>query len=174
MPILFPVLFFLFLLLAGVGLIGPAGFSLAERTADSTARQSRVLSDLRGSSISIAHVQAASGSINAVVGNTGRVSLGDFGSWDLLVRYTDDDGDLHVKRLIYTNAATVSADEWTVAGIFLDPVTFQPKVHQPGILLPGEVLAINANPVPAPAAEGIDEVSITSANGVTSTFGRQQ
>ena len=54
--------------------------------------------------------------ISFAIANTGQTSLQNFTDWDITVFYQSDGSQL-ATRLLYTDAATPSADEWTVSQI---------------------------------------------------------
>jgi hypothetical protein len=80
--------------------------------------------------------------------NTGRVALRAAESWDVWARTHDAGGNYNPEKLARSATASASADEWVLAGIYLDAASQAPESTYPGILNPSEevVLTLNVEP----------------------------
>jgi hypothetical protein len=103
------------------------------------------------------------------VHNCGRVHLGDFPQWDVLVEYYDGNSTYSIVSLDYTQEADPSDEEWTVSTIFSDISMGSGEVFDPGILDPGEVMLVRLKLNPAPGPATINRLTLSSPNGVVTS-----
>jgi hypothetical protein len=102
--------------------------------------------------------------LEVVLENTGQAKMADFEKWDVIVQYTDDDGDYQVAWLPYT--AGGGTNKWDVAWIKLDG---QVEVFEPNVLNPGEQLMIKAWLDPSVGVNTTNMVLISTPSGITSS-----
>ena len=107
--------------------------------------------------------------VSVYVHNCGKVHLGDFPKWDVLIEYYDGNSTYNIVSLGYTREADPSDEEWTVSTIFSDTSMDSGEVFDPGILDPGEVMLakLKLNPAPGPAT--INRLTLSSPNGVVTS-----
>ncbi len=99
------------------------------------------------------------------VRNDGAERLADYAQWDVILEY--DAGGLFVGRWYpYTEAAGSGANQWTVAGIYLDASRADPEVVDPGILNPGEEMVIQVRISPPVDEGGTVEAAVSTPNGI--------
>ncbi len=104
---------------------------------------------------SIAHVTIA---------NTGKVPLGQFADWDLILETQQEPG-LGVVYLAYTESALPGINEWTIDGIYRDAASSTPETVGPGILDPGEEMVVLANPDPPLGGGTYGRATFAAPNG---------
>jgi archaeal flagellar protein FlaF len=101
--------------------------------------------------------------------NSGQTKIGDFGKWDVVVQYHDNDSTYHVMWIPYI-VGVPGDNEWTKEGIYLDAGSKTAEVFDPGILNPGEEIIIEVKVNPSVAAGTTNLVVISTPNGTqTST-----
>ena len=107
--------------------------------------------------------------VSVYVHNCGKVHLGDFPKWDVLVEYYDGNSTYSIVSLDYTGEADPSDEKWTVFAIYSDTSMDSGEVFDPGILDPGEVMQVRLklNPVPGPAT--INRLTLSTPNGVVTS-----
>ncbi|MBI4304210.1 MAG: hypothetical protein HY665_07755 [Chloroflexi bacterium] len=101
------------------------------------------------------------------VQNNGSVSLRDFASWDIVVRYTSEGNTYHIVWLPYTDNATPGANQWTVKEMLYGSGT---EVFEPGILNPQEVVVVRMNLSPRPKPNVVQYMAISTPNGVATSI----
>lgn len=106
--------------------------------------------------------------VEIVARNDGKERLADYPQWDVILEY-----DAATARLArwypYVTALDSGANEWTVAGIYLDAANAVPEAYEPGILDPGEELVIRIRISP-PMVGGTETlVTVATPNGVSVT-----
>ncbi len=100
--------------------------------------------------------------LRVTANNIGQTKLASFDKWDLIVDYTDADGEQHSRRLVYSDN-TPSSNQWQVARIGLNgPLEY----FESNILNPEEELVVLANLDPLPGGGTDAEVTIAALNGV--------
>jgi len=76
--------------------------------------------------------------------------------------------DYHIERLTYTDG-TLSNNEWTVEGIYLDAGTSDPEVFDSGIFNPDEEIVIQMKVDPAVGTGTTNLATISTPNGVSTS-----
>jgi hypothetical protein len=104
--------------------------------------------------------------VEVLTENSGKVHLGQFSDWDVLVQYYDGNSTYNIGSLAYTTDAAPSSDEWTVATIYSDNTRTQTEVFEPGVLNPGELMLMRLRLNPQPGGNTTNLVAISSPNGV--------
>ena len=114
-------------------------------------------------------VQSSGAEVRLAAGNTGSVSLHDFGSWDVIATYRESATAtvFLVRRLTYTTAASPGDNQWAVGGIYRDAVLNTDETFDPGILDPGEQIALQVRLSPASATSTVGQLVVATENGVT-------
>jgi len=117
------------------------------------------------------------GGMNAlfVFRNQGVTKLTDFPQWDVIVQYMDNNtsSGYHIDWRGYTIGVPFNST-WAVNGIFLNTAKAIPAAYDPGILDPGEELAIQLKFSPPIGNGKVALVTLATANGVTvSSQGRR-
>jgi len=102
--------------------------------------------------------------VEITISNDGEVSLGDFNSWDVIVKY-DSDTSSYVEWLPYTTSNPPENDRWTVDGIYFGGA---PETIEPNILNPGEEMTILVQLDPPVAQQTTNLATISTPNGVDS------
>lgn len=106
--------------------------------------------------------------LNLTLENSGQTKLNDFAKWDIIIHYYDGDDNYYVVWLPYTET-TPGDNEWTKEGIYFDADSQEAEVFEPGILNPGEELAIEAKLSP-PVGEDTTNMAIVAApNGISAS-----
>ncbi len=102
--------------------------------------------------------------------NDGKTRLADFAKWDLIVQYHDSGNPAayYAEWLPYSAAAPAD-NQWTVEGIYQDAERKLAEVIEPGIVNPGEELAIQIKLFPPLGIGKTIEASLTTSYGMTAT-----
>jgi hypothetical protein len=94
--------------------------------------------------------------------------LADYNKWDVIVQYTDINSIKQVKWIPYTSGS-LSNNQWTVKGIYLDASTLTPEVYDIGIFNPGEEMILETQ-LDTPVHNGsVNLMSVNTPNGVAVT-----
>ena len=101
--------------------------------------------------------------VEITVRNDGEVSLGNFDSWDIIVKYDSDNGT-YAKWLLYTSSNPPEDNKWTVEGIYFNGGD---ETIEPNILNPGEEMDILMQLDPAVAVDTTNRATISTPQGVT-------
>ena len=114
-------------------------------------------------------VQSSGSEVRLAASNTGSVSLHDFSSWDVIATYRDSSTstDFLVRRLSYTTAASPGDNQWAIEDIYRDAVLETDETFDPGILDPGEQVALKVRLSPGSATSTIGQIVVSTENGVT-------
>ena len=114
-------------------------------------------------------VQSSGAEIRLAAKNSGSVSLRDFSRWDVIVSYQDSSTstDFLVRRLTYTASESPGDNQWAVAGIYRDAVLETDESFDPGILDPGEQIAVQLRLNPGSATSTAGQVVMATESGVT-------
>ena len=102
--------------------------------------------------------------VEITIRNNGEVSLNDFPSWDVIVKYTSNTAT-HAKWLAYTSSNPPEDNKWTVSGIYFG---VSPETIEPNILNPGEDMKILMQLDPAIKNKTTAWATISTPNGVAS------
>lgn len=103
-----------------------------------------------------------------VLRNDGAVRLSDFERWDVFAQYYDGSDTYHVGWLPYSTSVP-TANEWTVAGIYLDEGEAVDEVFEPGICNPGEALVLQLRVSPAVAPGAAIQTTLATPNGISAS-----
>ena len=107
---------------------------------------------------------SAEGSLATInVRNNGALSLADFVSCDVIVKYYSDSTSYYVKWLPYTSSNPPENDKWTVGGIYFNGSA---ETIEPNILNPGENMKVLMQLNPAVAVNTTNWATIATPNGV--------
>lgn len=119
-----------------------------------------------------AQVTTAGTVVDFTLRNTGTARLLDFDRWDVFIQYYDTatPAVYHILRLPYS-AADPAESQWSVEGIYLNSQQGITAAYEPGILGPGEQIAIQVKLNP-PVARGtaIRGVFATDSGSFTSFY----
>ena len=110
-------------------------------------------------------VSDAGARVDLTIRNDGEVSLGDFDSWDVIIKHYSDNGSYSVAWLPYTSSNPPGNNEWTVDGIYFNGSA---ETIEPNILNPGEDAKILMQLNPSVGENTTNCVTISTPNGVDS------
>jgi len=99
--------------------------------------------------------------VNIIISNDGEVSLNDFSSWDVIVKYSSDTSS-YAKWLSYTSD-NLTDNKWTVDGIYFNGSA---ETIEPNILNPGEEMKILMQLSPEVAVNTTNWVTISTPHGI--------
>ena len=104
--------------------------------------------------------------VEVTVTNEGEVSLGNFDSWDVIVRYYTDNTSYRVAWLPYDSSDPPADNKWTGE----DRIYFNGSCEtiEPNILNPGENMRILMQLNPGVAANTTNCVTVSTPNGIAS------
>ncbi|MGI0046167.1 MAG: hypothetical protein ACREBB_03120 [Nitrosotalea sp.] len=117
--------------------------------------------------INISNLQDNSGSSPATlqITNTGNTVLWNYNNFDMIITYQEDatNNPILTETLKYVNNCTgLASDQWCISQIQND------NIH-PGLLDPGEIATIDAQPSHSTNSGGIFTVEFGTDNGVTTS-----
>jgi hypothetical protein len=104
--------------------------------------------------------------LDATLRNEGDTRLSDFDRWDVIVQYTDEDGDYHVEWLDYTTDKTPDEGKWAVVGLYADADEGIKEGFERGILNGGEEIIIRLRLDDELGEETVNRVAISGVNGI--------
>ncbi len=107
--------------------------------------------------------------VDIVVTNDGRRSLGEFGEWDVMVRY-DQFGPAGETYMTPVYSATLVDNSWTAHSFWLDYDTSQDELIEPGRLNVHEEMVIRIQLSPKIQNNTSVVVTITTPVGFTETI----
>jgi hypothetical protein len=113
-----------------------------------------------------AETKASGATIEITLKNTGNTKLADFGQWDVILEY-DTGGGWQTRWYSYT--ASSSANQWTVANIYLNAAALTPEIFEPKIFNPGEEMVIQVNVSPAVGSPTTNWATIATPNGISAS-----
>lgn len=114
-------------------------------------------------------VDASGSAVRVTLRNDGDIKLLDYERWDAIFHYYDDSAEYYVDWLPYEESASVSSNQWTVVGIYLDAESNIPEAYERGIFNPGEEIVLQLNPSPAVGIDTTNLLIISTDNGARST-----
>lgn len=94
--------------------------------------------------------------------NEGKISLGNYDGWDVIVNYYSDNTTYAVEWLPYTES--LGNNQWAVEGIYFGE---QAESFQPGMLNPGETMKLLLQLDPPVAEDSTNAATISTPNGVS-------
>lgn len=151
-------------LLAGILTMGYTIFSTSMAQGDAFRDASRLTLERARTRISVANINNSldgeGTSVTVYANNTGETLISRPSQMDILVRYTQADGSLAVKRLVYATACPPAGDGWCIAG-------WSPDSFNPSLWDPGEQATLNLNLAPSMLCQSPATVVIVAPNGVT-------
>ena len=109
---------------------------------------------------------SATSTVQITIVNDGKVALGRFADWDVIVEVQTDPG-LGISYLSYATSSSPATGEWTKKGIYLNAASSTPEIVDPGVFNPGEEMVVLANPSPSVTANTYDRAIFSTPNGVT-------
>ena len=117
--------------------------------------------------------QNSGNDVKIVLRNDGEERLYDFDQWDLILQFYSDGVppndpalyNYHVKYMKYV-ASNPQNLQWTVSGIYLSAAAATAEAFEPGILNPGEEIAILAKIYPFAAKNTSNQFVVSTPNGV--------
>jgi hypothetical protein len=101
--------------------------------------------------------------VEITVRNDGKVSLCDFGSWDVIVKYYNNDHS-YLKWLPYTSSNPPEDNKWTMNGIYFNGSA---ETIEPNILNPGEDMKILMQLNPVVSENTTNWVTISTPSGIS-------
>jgi archaellum component FlaF (FlaF/FlaG flagellin family) len=119
--------------------------------------------------IEVVNAQTQGGFVQVSILNSGEIHLAQFDKWDVLVQYYDAANGYHISDLAYTEDSSPGDGQWSIVGIYTDQSLGQKEVFEPGILNPGEVMLVRLRLAPLPGAGTTNFVTVSSANGVSTS-----
>ena len=151
-------------LLTGATTFARSWLSLASSNASAYSTAAEREGEIRRTNLTqIARCETPMGTtISFAFANTGQASLHSFADWDITVFYQSDGSQL-ATRLLYTDAATPSADEWTVSQIV--QTNGQAEVIERNIINTGEEATILIELSSAACAYPVGESAVCSECG---------
>jgi archaeal flagellar protein FlaF len=102
--------------------------------------------------------------VRVTLKNSGSTKLSDLDQWDVVLQYTDGVDNPAVKWYPTGDGA----NQWSAA-IFSNASSQTPEVIEPGILNPGEEMAITIKVSPAVGADTTNLAVIATPNGITAS-----
>ena len=104
--------------------------------------------------------------VELTIRNEGKVSLCDYGSWDMIVQYYSDNTTRSIAWLPYTTS--LEDNKWTVPsypnGIYYNG---SPETYEPNILNPGEDMKVQIQLDPPIGLNTTNWATISASNGVS-------
>lgn len=140
-----------------------------DSVSESLKQTTQTTQEVSRTDIKVVDAQTQGDSVEVSVLNSGEVHLAQFAKWDVVVQYYDASGDYHISQLSYTENSSPGEGQWTIVGIYTDESLGQREVFEPGILDPGEVMLMRLSLAPLPGAGTTDFITVSSANGVTTS-----
>ena len=107
--------------------------------------------------------------IEVLVQNSGKIRIGEFSKWDVIVQYYGGNSTYSISSLTYTENTSPSNDQWTVATIYSNDSQSAEEAYEPGIVNPGEVMLMNLNLASTPQGNLTNWVTVSSPNGVVAS-----
>lgn len=155
------------LLLVGVSILADGSFTAVGNVSDSWKQMEVRSVALARTDISVIDTSYASSTLDVTLKNIGGEALRDYGMWDVVVQYYEDDGTYHTRWLPYTTATPVGDNEWGKAGLYVDAAALEEESYQPEIMDPSEelILRLRVSPTVDEAANNV--FVIGTPNGVT-------
>ena len=111
-----------------------------------------------------AETLAGGATISITLKNTGNAKLADFGRWDVILEYDTGGGNWQTRW--YSYAASSPANQWTVAGIYLNAAA---EVFEPNIFNPGEEMVIQVSVSPVVGSPTTNRATIATPNGISAS-----
>ena len=118
--------------------------------------------------VTAASLSAAGDGARLIVRNDGSVKLADFPAWDVLLEYNSATAPV-AGWYPYAGAVDPGVNQWAVQGIYQDADRGTPEGYDPGILDPGEEMAISIRLSPPVAAGSVLVATVSTPNGVASS-----
>lgn len=124
--------------------------------------------DMEAQSVSISDTEISAtgnysgGAINIAVENEGRTNLYEYPGWDVIIQYQSG----QASHLAYEETYPPGSGEWSISDIVMEDES--PEIFDPGILNPGEIMNIAANPVVDLGVGETARIVVSTPNGVTS------
>ena len=113
-----------------------------------------------------AETKNSGATVEITLKNTGNAKLADFGRWDVILEY-DTGGGWQTRWYSYSSPA--SANQWTVAGIYLNAATPTAEVFEPNIFNPGEEMVIQVSVSPVVGSSTTNRATIATPNGISAS-----
>lgn len=132
---------------------------------NSSKQMEQLAGEMRRTEITTDNCTISSGGAQVVitVRNNGELSLADFASWDVIVRYYSDNTSCSSEWLPYTSSNPPENNKWTVDGIYFGSSA---ETIEPNILNPGENMNVLMRLDPAVAVGTTNWATISTPNGV--------
>ena len=167
MGMLAPFLAFLGIALMAIVTVTGAFLGGSDDILDARLEGSQRDSDLTGTSLELVGASYVSGIVTLDFRNSGRVPVRDTPSWDVWVSYHEVDGTFHPELLARAASASPVADEWALAGIYLDAANAVVEAVQPGIFDPSEEARLLLNLDPDAVDPQANTARLALPNGAT-------
>lgn len=161
----------LFVLIYGVLTLSYASLTAQDTMQEAWREMEDRLDEQARTHLTLVDVQVAgSGStVYVTLRNDGDTKLFDYEHWDAIIHYYDSSAQYYVDWLPYRDSATVSSNQWTISGIYVDAELDIPEAYEQGIINPGEEIVLQVNPSPAVGVDTTNLLVISTDNGASST-----
>jgi hypothetical protein len=166
-----PLLAFLGIALFGAITVSGTFFSETWNVVESRLAQAGRTVDTNGTRIELISASHSTDVVQIVLRNVGREPIRASATWDVWARYHDASGNYYPALFTSATKASTSADEWALAGIFLDAEAGLAEAYQPGIWDPGEEARFWLNPQADPADPESNLAMLALPNGITARVG---
>ena len=103
--------------------------------------------------------------ITFMIKNTGQTKLYDYTKWDFIVQYTDAYGQAYSMWLPYS-VNGLSANVWSIGGLYIDVAQNLTEQFDPGILDPSEEMVLSAQLSPPAGDTSAVQVTLSTSNGI--------
>ncbi|MBI4282197.1 MAG: hypothetical protein HY672_01750 [Chloroflexi bacterium] len=151
-------------LLAAILMMAYTLFSTSMAQGDAFRNASRVTMERVRTRISVANINNSldgeGTSVTVYANNTGETLISRPSQMDILVRYTQADGSLDIKRLAYADSCPPTGDEWCIDG-------WSPDSFNPSLWDPGEQATLDLKLTPSMLCQSPATVVIVAPNGIT-------
>jgi hypothetical protein len=125
--------------------------------------------EVRSAGIEVISANTTASYVEALIHNTGKVHIGKFSRWDVLVQYYDGNSTYYIDWFSYAEGVDPPDNRWSVATIYADNTLTQQEIFEPGIINPGEVALFRLKPVPQPGAGTTNLVAVSSPSGASAS-----
>ena len=161
----------LFVLIYGVLTLSYASLDAQDNMQEAWREMETRLDDQARTRLTLVDVQVADGgsAVRVTLRNDGDTKLFDYEHWDAILHYYDGSAQYYVDWLPYRDSTTVTSNQWTVSGIYVDAELGIPEAYEQGILNPGEEVVLQVNPSPAVGADTTNLLVFSTDNGARST-----
>lgn len=167
MSILAPLLAFLGIAIMAAVTVSGTFFGETWEVVESRLAEADRSVDTAGTKIELVSASHSADLVQVVMRNVGREPIRASDTWDVWAAYHDVSGNYLPSRFARATTASPGADEWVLAGLFLDTAAGFAEAYQPSIWDPGEEARFWLNPQAEPADPESSLAMLALPNGVT-------